>query len=93
MASALRRGHCYAGVVSPTVFRYRAYRFYFFSREESRMHVHVVSPDGEAKFWLEPQIELALSKGYKSVELSELQRIVEERRDEIRDHWQRHFQG
>jgi hypothetical protein len=25
------------------------------------MHVHVLSPDGEAKFWLEPVVELALS--------------------------------
>jgi hypothetical protein len=78
-------------MVSPTVFRYRNYRFYFFSREEPRMHVHVLSPDGEAKFWLEPVIELALSKGLKAVELAELQRIVQERQNEIRDHWRRHF--
>jgi hypothetical protein len=57
------------------------------------MHVHVLSPDGEAKFWLEPEIELAVSKGFKSVELSELQRIVEERQDEIRNHWRHHFPG
>jgi hypothetical protein len=49
--------------VSPTVFRLRNYRFYFFSREEPRMHVHVLSPDGEAKFWIEPTIELAMNKG------------------------------
>ena len=79
--------------MSPTVFRYRSYRFYFFSREEPRMHVHVFSPDGEAKFWLEPDVELAVSKGLKSVELSELLRIVEERQDEIRNHWRRHFPG
>lgn len=79
--------------MSPTVFRYRSYRFYFFSREEPRMHVHVFSPDGEAKFWLEPEIELAVNKGLKNVELSELQRIVEERQNEIRDHWRRHFPG
>ena len=79
--------------MSPTVFRYRSYRFYFFSREEPRMHVHVFSPDGEAKFWLEPEVELAVSKGLKSVELSELLRIVEERQDEIRNHWRRHFPG
>ena len=36
--------------MSPTVFREDGYRFFFFSREETRM---------EAKFWLEPQIELA----------------------------------
>ncbi len=57
------------------------------------MHVHVVSPDGEAKFWLEPQIELAMSKGLGTVELSELKRIIEERQHEIREHWRRHFGG
>ena len=55
------------------------------------MHVHVFSPDGEAKFWIEPQIELALNKGLKAVELTELRRIIEERQDEIRQHWHRHF--
>ena len=74
-----------------TVFRYRQYRFFFFSREEPRMHVHVFSPDGEAKFWLEPQIDLAVNKGLRTVELTELHRIIEERQDEIRQHWNRHF--
>jgi hypothetical protein len=55
------------------------------------MHVHVFSPDGEAKFWLQPQIELALNKGLRAVELNELQRIIQERQDEIRQHWHRHF--
>ena len=55
------------------------------------MHVHVFSPDGEAKFWLEPTVELALNKGLKPVELTELKRIVEERQNEIRNHWQQHF--
>lgn len=53
--------------------------------------MHVISPDGEAKFWLEPAIELALNKGLGSTELNELQKIVEERENEIREHWQRHF--
>jgi Domain of unknown function (DUF4160) len=43
----------------PTVLRYKGYRFFFFSREEDRGHVHVHCADGEAKFWLEPEIELA----------------------------------
>ena len=45
--------------MSPTVFRAGGFRFYFFSREETRMHVHVHHAEGEAKFWLEPEIELA----------------------------------
>jgi hypothetical protein len=45
--------------VSPTIFKIGRFRFYFFSREEPRPHVHVASADGEAKFWLEPLGELA----------------------------------
>jgi hypothetical protein len=79
--------------VSPTVFRYRKYRFYFFSREEPRLHVHVISPDGEAKFWLEPVVALAANKGFGAAELNELKHIIEERQNEIRDHWRRHFRA
>jgi hypothetical protein len=49
------------------------------------MRIHVISPDGEAKFRLEPKIELALNKGLGPTELNELKQIVEERRNEIRD--------
>ena len=49
--------------MSPTLFKKRGYRFFFFSREESREHIHVLSEEGEAKFWLKPQLELA--KNYK----------------------------
>ena len=57
---ALRRSYRYDhGAVSPTIFREGPYRFFFFSREESRLHVHVASADGEVKFRLSPQIELA----------------------------------
>ncbi|MCK5131914.1 MAG: DUF4160 domain-containing protein [Candidatus Sabulitectum sp.] len=40
--------------MSPTVFREKGFRFFFFSREEPRMHIHVRCSDGEAKFWLTP---------------------------------------
>ena len=58
-----------------------------------RLHVHVISPEGEAKFWLEPTIELATNQGFRSTELIELERIIEERENEIREHWRRHFQA
>ncbi len=54
------------GDMSPTVFRYTSYRFHFFSREEERMHVHVSANTGEAKFWLEPEIALAVNHGIVS---------------------------
>ena len=55
--------------MSPTVFRESGFRFYFFSREETRMHVHVQSPEGEAKYWLEPAIELAQNYGLNERQL------------------------
>ena len=46
--------------MSPTIFRAKGYRFYFLSNEEDRIHVHVANDDGEAKFWLEPIVSLAV---------------------------------
>jgi len=77
--------------MSPTVFHYKKYRFFFFSREEPRRHVHVRSPDGEAKFWLDPEVELAIYHGLSMKELNILERIVKERVNEIRTLWDKHF--
>jgi hypothetical protein len=77
--------------VSPTLFRHGSFRFFFFSREEERAHVHVASADGEAKFWLEPTVSLATFDGLSSRQLRRLQAVVEEREDEIRKAWKRHF--
>jgi hypothetical protein len=77
--------------MSPTVFREKGYRFFFFSREESRGHVHVVSGDGEAKFWLEPDLELAKNYGYNRQQLKEIESLVEDHRDELVSAWKQHF--
>lgn len=77
--------------MSPTVFRYKSYRFLFFSREESRMHVHVKSPEGEAKVWIEPDIELERSVGYNESQVTEILEQVAKHRDEIKNHWRKHF--
>lgn len=79
--------------MSPTVFREGGFRFYFFSREESRMHVHVQGQNGEAKFWLEPTIELAQYTGLSSREISDSLRLVEEHANDIRSAWRQHFSG
>ena len=77
--------------MSPTVFREKGYRFFFFSREEPRMHVHAHSADGEAKFWLEPRIELARNYGLPIKELRIIQKLIEEHKDEIKSAWKKHF--
>ena len=77
--------------MSPTILRVGAFRFFFFSREESRPHVHVHSPDGEAKFWLEPEVECAMNRGLEERPLADARRIVETHREEFRNAWKRHF--
>ena len=77
--------------MSPTVFREQGYRFFFFSREEERMHVHVLSADGEAKFWLEPNIELAKNHRLTQIQLRQIESILEAHRDELIRAWRRHF--
>lgn len=79
--------------MSPTIFRYKDFRFFFFSREEVRRHVHVVSPEGEAKFWLEPIVALAEKSKLNARQLKEIQRIVEGRKDEINRAWNKHFKS
>lgn len=67
------------------------YRLFFFSREEARMHVHIQSADGEAKFWIEPTVALANHTGFSERQLRELQALAEEHEDVIRSAWTTHF--
>ena len=79
--------------MSPTILRLRGYRFYFFSREEVRPHVHVQHATGEAKIWLDPQVELAHNWGLTPVRVATAVRLVREHEHEIRAAWATHFEG
>ncbi|MCE9623851.1 MAG: DUF4160 domain-containing protein [Deltaproteobacteria bacterium] len=77
--------------MSPTVFRYKNFRFFFFSREESRMHIHVSCPEGEAKFWIEPVVALAQYQDISPKTLKTIHEIIEDRKNEIIKAWKKHF--
>ena len=77
--------------MSPTVFREGGFRFFFFSREEERPHVHVDCGHGEAKFWMEPDITLARAHGLSNKDLRTAQTLIEEHADDIRRAWDEHF--
>ncbi|GER92385.1 DUF4160 domain-containing protein [hot springs metagenome] len=79
--------------MSPTIFFKKGYRFFFFSREEPRMHVHIYCSGGEAKFWLEPEIELAKNFNLSRKQLKEIENILEEHYDEIKTAWHEWFKG
>ena len=77
--------------MAPTVFREGRFRFFFFSREEPRIHVHVSHPDGEAKFWLTPTVHLATSTGMDPRQLREALELIETHLTEINHAWHSHF--
>ena len=55
------------------------------------MHVHVAHPEGEAKFWLLPEVRLANHTGLSVRKLREAQAVVEAHLEEIRHAWRQHF--
>ena len=77
--------------MAPTVLRTGAFRFFFFSREEPRIHVHVAHPDGEAKFWLTPEVHLATSTGLNAPQLLEAEQIIRQHLGDITHAWHQHF--
>ncbi len=60
----------------PTVLRVGPFRFHFYSDESKEpAHIHVRSPNGECKFWLEP-ISLARNRGIVVHDLRDIERLV-----------------
>jgi len=53
--------------------------------------VHVESADGEAKFWLEREVEVARSYRLTERDLTKIGKLILEHEKEIRDAWNTHF--
>ena len=78
----------------PTVFRYRGFRFFFYSNEGTPpepTHIHVEKDNLEAKFWLTPEVRVAYNDGYDARTLRELLEIVEANKDRIERAWNEFF--
>lgn len=62
----------------PTVLRIGAFRFHFYSDEgKEPPHIHVATPDGECKYWLDP-VRLARNKGLSPITLRNIEKMVYE---------------
>ncbi len=57
------------------------------------MHVHAVSGDGEAKFWLEPELQMAKAYRYNRQQLKVIESLIEEHHHELISAWRRCFSG
>lgn len=55
------------------------------------MHIHIICPEGEAKFWLEPAVELSVNCNLSMQKINEIEKIVKEHEDEFKRAWQRFF--
>ena len=78
----------------PVVFRYKGFRFFFFSNEGSPrepLHIHVRRGEAVAKFCLEPVPIVAESYAISSSELNELLKVAMENKQRIRRFWDEHF--
>ena len=55
------------------------------------MQVHVTHADGEAKFWIEPEIEVAMNQGLSQKQVNDALALVRTHREEIVHAWHTHF--
>ena len=77
--------------MSQTIFKENGFRFFFFSREEPRIHVHVSHADGEAKFWLTPEVIIAVNYGLSNQQINAVRKLVILHYEEITNAWNTHF--
>ncbi len=65
--------------MSPVFRRESEYTFKIYSNEEERLHIHVTHERCEAKYWLEPEVELAKNK-----------KLVEKYADRFKEQFRQH---
>jgi hypothetical protein len=55
------------------------------------VHIHVEKDENEAKFWLNPLVQVAYNDGYDARTLRELAGMIEVQRDRIERAWNEFF--
>lgn len=74
----------------PTIFTIYGIRFFFYSREESRIHVHVEYQGKKAKIWMD-NFEVAENRGLQEYQLRRIIILVRFYEKEIKEKWTSHF--
>ena len=77
--------------MSPIFKRENGYLFKKYSNEEERKHIHVIKAENEAKFWLEPVIEIAENYGFNNKEIRNITQIIEQYGDEFKHKFAEHI--
>jgi hypothetical protein len=78
----------------PVILRYQGFKFFFYSNEGNPLepaHIHVRGPDGEAKFWLVPDVQLARNDGFDARTLKNLATVVAANKNLLERAWNDYF--
>ncbi|MEA1878735.1 MAG: DUF4160 domain-containing protein [Bacteroidota bacterium] len=78
----------------PVIFRYRGYKFFFYSNEGNPLepaHIHVRMYGKEAKFWLSPEVSIARNNGLDARTMRILLEVVEHKQDMFKEQWYEYF--
>jgi hypothetical protein len=76
----------------PTALRDGPYRVFFYSGDGAEpRHMHVERDDLEAKYWLDPDVRLAVNRGFSRKELRTIRTLIEDNVDDLRRSWDEHF--
>jgi len=77
----------------PTVLEAKGYKFKFYSNEnEEPAHIHITKGNGNAKFWLEPNIEEEYSYGFTVRERRDIRILVKENLEILKSKWYEYFE-
>lgn len=74
----------------PTIFVFFGYRFLFYSNDHEPVHVHIVKDDCEAKYNVEPIVQV-YNHGFKKREIAIIESIIDENQEIIIDRWTNYF--
>jgi Domain of unknown function (DUF4160) len=75
-------------ITMPTALRIGPFRFYLYSYDcREPRHMHVDRENRSAKFWLDPDVTLAANHGYNRRELREIERMMREHLETLRNEW------
>ena len=77
----------------PTIFIVFGFCFKFYSNDHVPIHVHVTKDGHEAKFNLEPALELVYNRDFKKHELTVITGIIEENTEILVERWKEYFKG
>ena len=81
----------------PKILEINGYKFFFYSNEGypflEKMHIHVRKGESIAKYFIEPEIQLANNYGFNSSELGWIEREILKHKNLFEERWNDYFKN